>query len=294
LALVNQVGIPELVKIDIGGGVRLFVDIDGLGWVPGAAGLVQRPTVLFLHGGPGLDHSGFKPGLCALVDVAQLVMYDHRGQGRSDPRPPAEWGLDTLADDVVRLCAALGIERPVVFGHSFGGFVAQRYLGRHPDHPAKVILSSTAARTDVRRIVARFETLGGPAAGAAAAAFWGTPAPEDLGAYLRLCGPLYTRAGADLPDSRRAVVRPEIANHFFAGEQRTFDLRADLARARCPVLVLAGEHDPVCPIESAAEMAAHLPARYAHFERFAASGHGVFHDEPERALEVIRRFIAAE
>lgn len=280
-------------KIDIGGGVRLFVDIDGAGWVPGAQGLEQRPTIVFLHGGPGLDHSGFKLTLGPLADVAQLVMYDHRGQGRSDPRPATEWNLDTLADDVVRLCAALDIHRPVVFGHSFGGFVAQRYLGRHPGHAGKVILSSTAARTDIPRIVARFEALGGPAAGAAAAAFWQTPAAAHAPEYLRLCGPLYTRTGGGLPDARFAVARPEVMNHFFSGEQRTFDLRPDLARAACPVLVLAGEYDPVCPIESAQELVAHLPAGCARFERFARSGHGVFHDEPERALEVIRRFVTA-
>jgi proline iminopeptidase len=139
--------------------------------------------------------------------------------------------------------------------------------------------------------VARFQALGGPAAGAAAAAFWQSPSPAHAPDYLCLCGPLYTRGGAGLPDTRLAVVRPEVMSHFFAGEQRTFDLRTDLSRAACPVLVLAGEHDPVCPIESAEELVAHLPPGRAQFERFANSGHGVFHDEPERALEVIRRFI---
>jgi len=278
-------------RIDIGGGVRLFVDVDGMGWVPQQQALVQRPTLLLLHGGPGLDHSVFKLGLSDLRDVAQVVMYDHRGQGRSDARPPGEWGLDTLADDVVRLCDALGIEQPIVFGHSFGGFVAQRYLGRHPRHPAKVILSSTAARTDVERIIAKFRALGGAAAGAAAAAFWRAPTAESARAYMQICSPLYTRAGNGLPDGWLAIQRPEVAQHFIGGEQRVFDLRGDLARAVCPVLVLAGEHDPVCPIESAEEIVAHLPAQWVRFERFQDSGHGVFHDEPARALEILRRFI---
>lgn len=280
-------------RIEIDTDVRVFVDVDGMGWVPGPGGLVERPTVLFLHGGPGLDHSGFKPALGALRDVAQLVMYDHRGQGRSDPRPPAEWGLDTLADDVVRLCAVLGIERPIVFGHSFGGFVAQRYMGRHPGHAGRIILSSTAARTDVDRIVARFRELGGAAAGAAAEAFWRTPHPDHVPEYLARCRALYTRSGAGLADLRLAQVRPEVLQHFLAGEQFTFDLRADLARAACPVLVLAGEHDPVCPIESALEMVAALPPARVRFERFAHSGHGVYLDEPARALAVLREFIVA-
>jgi proline iminopeptidase len=70
------------------------------------------------------------------------------------------------------------------------------------------------------------------------------------------------------------------------------DLRSDLGRAQCPVLVLAGDHDPVCPMAGAEEIVASLPADLVQFERFAHSGHGVFRDEPERANAVLRKFIA--
>ena len=127
--------------ITIQPGVRLYVDIEGCGLVPDGPCMREKPTLVLLHGGPGYDHSGFKPLFSRLADVAQIVYVDHRGHGRSSRRPPAEWTLDTLADDVVRLCDALGIVKPVVLGQSFGGFVAQRYLARHPQHPARVVLS---------------------------------------------------------------------------------------------------------------------------------------------------------
>ena len=148
-------------RVDIGGGVRLYVDVDGMGLVPVAGKLVQRPTLVLLHGGPGFDHATYKLGMHEMRDVAQVVMYDHRGHGRSDRGTPAEWTLDTWADDVVRLCDALEIEKPIVLGNSFGGFVAQRYLGRHPDHAAKVVLSSTAPRWDLEAVLAMFRSLGG-------------------------------------------------------------------------------------------------------------------------------------
>ena len=113
-------------------GARLFFDVEGLGLVPDGPRMRQRPTVLLLHGGPGFDHTMYKPAFSQLADIAQLVYYDHRGQGRSDGAPDthnlAQWG-----DDVKGLCDALGIEKPIVIGTSFGGFVAQSYATRHPD-----------------------------------------------------------------------------------------------------------------------------------------------------------------
>ena len=158
--------------IEIEAGVRLFVDIEGAGLVADGARMRDKPTLILLHGGPGYDHSGFKPLFSCLADIAQIVYYDHRGHGRSDRRPASEWTLDTFADDVVRLCDALGITKPIVLGQSFGGFVAQRYVARHPAHPGKVILSSTTHHMGLARKLAMFEKLGGAEAREAARAFW--------------------------------------------------------------------------------------------------------------------------
>jgi proline iminopeptidase len=144
-------------QIEIEPGVQLFVDIEGPAFVPDGPRLREKPTLLLLHGGPGYDHSGFKPAFSRLADIAQIVYYDHRGHGRSSRRPAAEWTLDTFADDVVRLCSALGIVKPIVLGQSFGGFVAQRYIARHPAHPAKVVLSSTSPHLGLPRKLAMFE-----------------------------------------------------------------------------------------------------------------------------------------
>ena len=64
-------------------GVRLFFDVEGAGLVPDGPALRERPTLLLLHGGPGLDHSVYKPAFSTLADVAQVVFLDHRGNGRS-------------------------------------------------------------------------------------------------------------------------------------------------------------------------------------------------------------------
>ncbi len=278
-------------RIDIGDGVRLYVDIDGLGMVPVDGAMAKRPTLLLLHGGPGMDHSSYKLGMHEMRDVAQIVMYDHRGNGRSDRRSSDEWNLDTWADDVVRLCDALEIEKPIVLGNSFGGFVAERYLGRHPDHAAGVVLGSTLRRWDAAASVEAFRRLGGDEAAEIAAAFWSDPTGGVVQQYLEVCGPLYTQQPGNMFTAVEPVRNMELFAHWNDGENHTFDFADDLAHARCPVLVMGGEHDPVTPISGSEEIAAALRADLVQFERFEHSGHGVFRDEPERAMALLREFV---
>ncbi len=281
-------------RIEIEPGVRLFVDVEGPAFVPDGPRLREKPTLVLLHGGPGYDHSSFKPLFSRLADVAQIVYYDHRGHGRSDRRPAAEWTLDTFADDVVRLCQALGIDKPVVLGQSFGGFVAQRYLARHPQHPAKVVLSSTSPHMALPRKLAMFEKLGGAPARGAAERFWNDPNPATWAEYTRVCLHLYNTQPAADPDARaRTVFNEAILFASAAGEQRSMNLLPGLAGAQCPVLVMAGAQDPVCPLADSEDIFAALPPQHRQFAVFAGSGHGAWRDEPEAALARLRAFIAA-
>jgi pimeloyl-ACP methyl ester carboxylesterase len=275
-------------QIEIEAGVRLFVDVEGGSL---AADGEPKPTLLLVHGGPGFDHSGFKPFFSQLADQAQVVYFDQRGHGRSSERPPAEWTLDTFADDIPRLCERLGIERPLVLGQSFGGFVVQRYLARHPAHPAKVVLSSTSHHDALERKVAGFARRGGPAAGAAARAFWTQPNADTWAHYDAVCRALYNTAPQDPAGRARMRLRTEILFASAAGEQRQMDLRPGLAAVQCPVLLMAGEDDPVTPVEDAEEIAAALPPQWLQFERFPGVGHGPWRDDPARTLAVLRRFL---
>ncbi|HSW03026.1 alpha/beta fold hydrolase [Aquabacterium sp.] len=278
--------------ITLAPGVRLFVDIEGPALVPDGPGWREKPTLLLLHGGPGYDHSGFKPAFSRLADIAQIVYYDHRGHGRSDRRPSDEWTLDTFADDVVRLCDALGITKPIVLGQSFGGFVAQRYIARHPAHPAKVILSSTSPHMALPRKLAMFEQLGGAEARAVAERFWTAPNEATWAEYNRVCKRHYNTVQPATDDAHRRIVFNEpILFASAGGEQQTMNLLPGLAGAQCPVLVMAGALDPVCPLDDARDIAAALPQHLLRFSAFAGSGHGAWRDEPEAAFALLRDFI---
>jgi pimeloyl-ACP methyl ester carboxylesterase len=260
------------VRVDVGGDVRLFVDVDGPGLVTSGPVMRERPTLLLLHGGPAMDSSIFRgSGLDRLTDVAQIVLYDHRGTGRSDRRRAEEWNLDTWADDVVALCDALGIVKPIVLGSSFGGMVAQRYLARHPDHPDRVILAGTAARLDLDLVGAAFARLGGDHAGDIARRFLaGDASLSDE--YDAHCLPLYATSPLD-PDQFTRTLANEALSVHFKREWNATDLRPGLAAARCPVLVIGAELDPICPPAAVAELVEALPVENATFVALAGQSH---------------------
>lgn len=261
----------------------LFVDIDGAKLVADGPVMRERPTLVLLHGGPGLDHSMFKPDFAALTDVAQLVYVDLRGNGRSAVAPAAEWNLAQWGDDVHALCVALGIKRPVVLGLSLGGFVAQAYATRHPGHAGRLILESTAARWPKDAERAGLMAAQADLAARIAAGRWTGGVVERP----NLAGSAARRADPDA--TARYVQRPAVSHHFFAGEAAVMDFRPTLHRVACPVLVLAGDHDRNLPLPLALEMAAALPAAQTHV--FHGCDHGVHVDAPARTMAVIRAFI---
>jgi len=273
--------------------VRLFFDVEGAKLRPDGATMREVPTLLLLHGGPGFDHSIFKPDFSGLTDIAQVIYLDHRGNGRSDRDGPERWNLDRWGDDIRAFCEALEIERPIVMGESFGGMVAMAYASRHPDHPAKLILASTAAKIRSDRSVAVFERLGGIEARDIAQRFFDDPTPEAMEEYVRRCLPLYSQRKRSSEWMARSIQNPGVTTFFFRGEIRTFNLLPELGRIRCPTLVTAGECDPITPIGDAEDMVAAIPAGLVRFERFKISGHGVHHDEPEHFDRVVREFIAS-
>jgi proline iminopeptidase len=272
-------------------GARLFVDTVGSGLAIEADRMAPRPPLIVLHGGPGFDHSTMRPYFDRFADTHQLFYIDHRGNGRSTGEPHT-WTLARWGDDIKAVCDALGLEKPVVVGQSFGGMVAQSYATRHPDHPAKVVFSSTAARMDLEATYAMMARLGGERAADVARQFWSDPSPEAAAEYMAVCMPLYNPpSGEDFSLARgRSIMRLEVMFHFIHGEQRTMDFRPDLAKVRCPTLILAGALDPITPLSSAREIADALPPGLADLQVFEAAGHGVHRDQPDRAEATLRAF----
>lgn len=278
---------PVRVRVD---DVRLFFDVEGPGLAVDGPVMRQRPTLVLLPGGPGFDHTVFRPAFSQLADAAQVVYLDLRGHGRSERGDPARWTVDVWADDVREFCEVLGIERPVVLGWSFGGMVAMAYATRYPGHPAGLVLQSAIARLDVDQIAERFRRLGGDETAEAARRYWSGGGPEALADYGRLCAPLYGPGEIDADQ----VARTSFNLDLFSNPglvMRGVNLVSELASVRCPTLVVAGDADPVAGVDAAAEMAAALPAHLVRFERFAGAGHHIHEDCPDRFFALLRDFL---
>jgi len=110
-----------------------FIDIDGvrLHYIDKGSG----PTLLLIHGLAGQVLNFTHSLLSRLTHDFRVVILDRPGSGYS-PRPDATLApLAGQARIISRFCQALGLERPVIVGHSLGGAIA---LALALDHPEQV------------------------------------------------------------------------------------------------------------------------------------------------------------
>lgn len=274
-------------------GTELYFDIDGAGL---DAHGNPRPTLVALHGGPGFDHGYLRGGLDPLRDDAQLLYVDLRGQGRSAPIDLDTFSLEQMADDVDALCELLGIDAPLVFGHSAGGFVALHLALRHPRRVRGLILcdsSATHAPQDDGIPGPTLQTRATPEAAAIAARFFGGDLSDpSVAAFTEHVMPLYAAPGhLEIPMQllSRSRLDTRIVQHYFANHAGRYDLRPRLGDIAVPALVIYGEHDWVCPPRASRALARGIPG--ATLVEIADAGHFAFAEEPARFLAAVRAWL---
>jgi proline iminopeptidase len=105
-------------------------------------GSPANPTVIAVHGGPGLDYRNLLP-LKALSDEFFVVLYDQRGTGLSPRVDDDELTLDSYLADLDALVERYSAGRRVnLIGHSWGGMLVSSYLGLHPEKVGRVVLAA--------------------------------------------------------------------------------------------------------------------------------------------------------
>ena len=215
--------------------VSLFVRIVG---DPAAA-----PILFALNGGPG-QSSHYMKSLEKLAGPGLVVVtFDQRGTGRSS-EPKNGYALDKYAADIEAIRLHLRAEKIHLFGHSFGGVLAQRYAASHPERVKSLILMGSGPPT-AQEIAAAQARLGRRLQALVEKKVITGPQPSDPDEILKYMLPAYfSDPKFPIPEEILAgSLRPDVGSKTFA-DSGNWDFREEEKSVTCPVLFLWGENDP--------------------------------------------------
>jgi proline iminopeptidase len=273
----------------------VFVTINGNDLNVEVLGPDRAPVLIAHHGGGGIGSLAEpKATFGPLADEMRVVVFDARGCGLSEGKPPfshAQW-----AADVDGLRDWLGTDEIVVAGGSYGGFIAMEYAIAYPGRVRAMILRDTSpdrsnldrayenARAQTR-IAINWENFD---------RYWSGRIydDEDLKARWAEIIPLYDFEYDPVAAAGRVeagIYRHETHNWCFQHNMPGYDLKPQLAAVRCPTLVTVGRADWVTPVSSAETIASLIPgSRLVVFEK---SGHSPQTEEADRFQAVLRAFL---
>jgi sigma-B regulation protein RsbQ len=246
-----------------------------------------RP-MLFAHGF-GCDQEMWRHVAPAFADDHRVVLFDHVGAGAADPAAwdPARYAsLEGYAEDVLEICAALGLEDVIFVGHSVSAMIGVLAAAREPERFGKLVLVGPSpryidedgyvggfARADIEELLESLDSNFLGWSSAMAPVIVGNPDRPELGEELT---------------NSFCRTDPEIAKHF---ARVTFlsDNRADLAEVRTPALVLQCRDDAIAPEAVGAYV--HEQLADSRLVLLDATGHCPNLSAPAETIAAIRAFV---
>ncbi|NET04065.1 MAG: alpha/beta fold hydrolase [Merismopedia sp. SIO2A8] len=274
---------------------EIYFDVEGSSLVVEGNRMREKPVAFIIHGGPGADHTSYKPTFCALSSKMQLVYFDHRGQGRSARGPKETYTLDNNVEDMEALRQYLGLDKIVVIGTSYGGMVALSYAVRYPHNVSHLIAIATAASF---RFIQRGKEIlaqrGTEQQKAIVSRLWegNFENEQQLREYFQVMGSMYSLTYDPESNSKaweKLILSADAINVAFRGFLRTYDILDQLHKITAPTLVIGARHDWICAPEFSEEIAQAIPN--ADLRIFENSGHLIRADEPQALLDAIAGFL---
>jgi aminoacrylate hydrolase len=251
-----------------------------------------------LHGGPvagrevvllssGLGGSGafWAPQMAALTERWPVVLYDHRGTGRSVRELPDDYTVAHMADDMVKVMDALALTKAHVVGHAAGGNAGLQLALDQPDRLGKLVVVNGWSRPDPH-IQRCFDTR---------IHLLNDSGPE---AYVR-AQPIFLYP-ADWISRNDARLQAEEPHHVAGFPPRevmlarinallAFDVDARLDEITHRVLISASADDMLVPPSCSQRLAGRLPN--ADYQVAAWGGHGFTVTDPETFNEGLIKFL---
>jgi proline iminopeptidase len=273
---------------------EIFFDVEGSALVVEDDKLHSKPVAFLIHGGPGADHTGYKPTYSPLSQHLQLVYFDHRGQGRSARGNKETYTLENNVEDMEALRQYLGLDKIVVLGTSYGGMVALSYAVRYPENISQlIIVASTASYRFLARAKQILAERGTPEQIAVTQRLWdgNFENEQQLQEYFTVMGSMYSckhDPEKAAKNWQRVILSVDAINMAFGGFLRTYDVVDKLHLITVPTLVIGGKHDWICAPEFSEEIAKGIPQ--AELQIFENSGHSIRADEPDALLNALTKF----
>ncbi|MGE2718567.1 alpha/beta fold hydrolase [Mycolicibacterium celeriflavum] len=256
------------------------------------------PAILLIHG-IGDNSTTWETVQSKLAQRFTVIAPDLLGHGKSD-KPRADYSVAAYANGMRDLLSVLDIDHVTVIGHSLGGGVAMQFAYQFPQLVDRLILVGAGGVTRDVNIALRFASL--PMGSEALALLrlpFVLPALQVVG---RVVGGVFgsTGLGRDLPQVLRILndlPEPTASSAFARTLRAVVDWRGQVVTMldRCyltqsvPVQLIWGSCDAVIPVSHARMAHAAMPG--SQLEIFDGSGHFPFHDDPERFVEVVEKFI---
>jgi 3-oxoadipate enol-lactonase len=238
--------------------------------------------VLVLGPSLGTDLGLFDAQARTLAERYRVVRFDLPGHGGT-PAAPGPYTIAALADDVVALADALGVDRFHYGGVSIGGAIGQCLGIHHGERLHSLTICASAARfADPDSWPARAATVRAEGTAPMLASRPGTWFTHD-----------FAREQADEAERLLAMLRAT-APEGYAGcceAIATFDARPDLGKIAVPTLVIAGGDDPATPPDMVREIADGVPG--AEFVSVPRAAHLVNVEQPEIVTDALAAHLAA-
>lgn len=248
--------------ITLDGGIKIRYKLSGEG-----------PAIILMHGW-GCRAETLESVAHIAAEQHTVYNIDFPGFGLS-PEPPAVWGVEDYTNMLEKFVSALGIENPILLGHSFGGRVGILYASRNKVD--KLILVDAAGIKPRRSLGYYFKVYSFKAGKVISRIFLGRQRAERRIERMRAA-----RASADYAAAspRMRAILSRVVNE---------DLRSVMPAIKASTLLVWGENDTATPVSDARIMERLIPD--AGLVSFPACGHYSFLDNPFQFAAVLRSFI---
>jgi N-formylmaleamate deformylase len=249
----------------------------------------SKPPLVLVHGitDDGLCWSPVAEALSGEYDV---IMVDLRGHGKSDA-PDDGYDLVTMATELSGLIAGLGLEAPVIMGHSLGAATAMTLAGLTPDLPQAVVLEDPPGFWRERPPSPE------EAESRAQMRVWlndlKRKTRDDLLEIARSENPVWSEAELGPWADSKHRFSPEIAQIIDSRETVPEDFPALLSQITCPVLLITAdpERGAILADDDVAELRRLLP--HLEVANIPGAGHNIRREQFSNYMDVIQRFLSA-